>query len=158
MDNRELGTVRPALLRESFSAGGVACRTPEEGPAEVALIRLRGQAYWTLPKGILEGDETPERTALREVREETGLSCSIRCPLGSVAYWYEDKQENLKIRKTVHYFLMDVNTGSLDQHDNEVDEAAFFPVPDAPGILKFRNDRQMMEKAMSALKETGHGA
>ena len=146
--------MKPALLRESFSAGGVVCKVDEDGSCRIALIRLRGMDFWTLPKGLVEQGETPERTALREVREETGLDCSIKCKLGDIAYWYEQSEENVKTRKTVRYFLMNVLSGNITDHDNEVDEVLFFTLDEALATLKYKNDRLIVERAVLALKET----
>jgi len=52
-------------------AGVVVIRDTAEGPR---VLLLRAYRNWDLPKGRLEAGETPLEAAIREVREETGLS------------------------------------------------------------------------------------
>ena len=59
------------------AAGGVVARG-----GEVLVVHRARYDDWTLPKGKLEGDETWEAAALREVREETGFDCALVEPLG----------------------------------------------------------------------------
>src|SRR6266851_3193047 len=68
------------------AAGGVVYRTDPSGETELAIIHRPAYDDWTLPKGKVEPDETPEDCALREVREETGFRCEIERPLGCTAY------------------------------------------------------------------------
>lgn len=62
--------------RFQLSAGGVVCRRNPDGQLEVALIATE-DGRWSLPKGLVEKGEPLEETALREVREETGLEAQI---------------------------------------------------------------------------------
>ncbi len=68
------------------AAGGVVYRTDPSGETELAIIHRPAYDDWTLPKGKVEPDETPEDCAVREVREETGFRCEIERPLGCTAY------------------------------------------------------------------------
>ena len=79
--------------RFEHSAGGVVFRRSEGGSDrfEIALASRRtrrGELVWGLPKGAVEEGERPDETAVREVREETGLIAEIREPLGDISYWY----------------------------------------------------------------------
>ena len=68
------------------AAGGIVCRSTRSGETEIAVIHRPAYDDWTLPKGKIEPDESPEECALREVREETGLRCELVRPLGCTAY------------------------------------------------------------------------
>src|SRR5438270_220178 len=83
--------------------GGVVVRQGEAG-IEVALAARRrrsGELAWGLPKGLVEPDEEVALTALREIREETGLEARIREPLGDISYWYV--WEGARIHKKVTF-------------------------------------------------------
>ncbi|MFL5776865.1 MAG: NUDIX domain-containing protein, partial [Chloroflexota bacterium] len=77
-----------ARLRSSTatSAGGIVVRYKDDSPQLVVGSRRRDRdiVTWTLPKGTPDPGETREETALREVREETGLDVRIRGPLDSI--------------------------------------------------------------------------
>jgi len=143
-------TARPASLKRQASSGGVVYRR-QEGRVEVILVSVREGRYWCLPKGLIDQGETAEQAALREVREESGLTGRIVEDLGEISYWYYIKGENTKCRKTVHFFLMEYVSGSTAQHDLEVDEAKWFPVDEALGKISFKGDRSILQKAAASI-------
>ena len=129
------------------SAGGIVIRFEGESPQFVAGRRKRerdGQT-WTLPKGTPVPGETLEETALREVAEETGLQVRVIAPLDSINYTFV--QRGTRIRKTVHYFLMEPVGGSLDDHDREFEEVRWVAFVDAPGLLSFETERALVALA-----------
>jgi 8-oxo-dGTP pyrophosphatase MutT (NUDIX family) len=124
------------------SYGGVVVRGDE-----VLVITPTGRRRITgLPKGGPERGETPEQTATREVREETGINATVREPLGEVAYWY--RRGGRRVRKTVHFFLCDFVSGSTDDHDHEVDDARWIPIADALTALSYPGERALIERLM----------
>ncbi len=146
--------MKPASLKRQTSSGGVIYRKTED-VVEVALVSVRGGRFWCLPKGIVDKGETPELTAVREVREESGLSGRIVDKLGDITYWYYIRGENSKCRKTVYFYLMEYMGGNTSQHDFEVDEAVWYPIDEALQRVSFRGDRAILEKAVSKLREMG---
>ena len=116
---------------------------------EVAVIRtrnLKGDEVWTLPKGTASGDETPEATALREVREETGIDAEIIGPLEDITYWFVVPSEGARYRKTVHYYLMRAVGGDTSLHDDEVEEVRFLPLPEAVRTVTYASDRKVLKR------------
>jgi 8-oxo-dGTP pyrophosphatase MutT (NUDIX family) len=88
---------------------------------EVALIRK--ERVWCLPKGLIEQSETPQETALREVREETGLEADLVEKIGEISYCFV---KEISYFKTAHFYLLKHIGGSLDAHDMEADKAEWF--------------------------------
>jgi 8-oxo-dGTP pyrophosphatase MutT (NUDIX family) len=143
--------IRPAALKKQTSAGGVIFRRSGSG-VEIALVSVKGGTVWCLPKGLLDAGETPEVTAVREVREETGLNGRIVDKLGDINYWYYIKGENVKCRKTVSFYLMEYVSGDTAGHDFEVDSAEWLAVDAALEKVSYKGDRSIIEKARTLLK------
>ncbi len=119
-----------------------------DGQAQACLglrRRERDGVSWVLPKGTPADGETIEQTALREVREETGLEVRIVAPIGSIEYFFG--QSGKRIHKTVHFFLMEPTGGSLEGHDHELDEVRWLPLAEASARLTFPTERQMLDQA-----------
>lgn len=144
--------MRPATLRFQVSSGGIIFRR-RGGKVEIALIAVKGGNVWCLPKGIVDKGENPEETALREVREETGLTGRILGRIGSISYWYFIKEENAKCKKTVDFYLMEYEKGSTKDHDWEVDEASWVPIEEAAERASYKGDRRIIEKAKEMITE-----
>ncbi|RJR17495.1 MAG: NUDIX hydrolase [Nitrospiraceae bacterium] len=141
---------RPPSIKKRISSGGVIYRTGADrtgADVEVAIVSVRGGKAWCLPKGIINKGEDPPTAALREVREETGLSGEIINEIGRTSYWYYLKEEMIRVNKTVHFFLMKYLDGSTDDHDHEVDEAVWLPIDDAMKKLSYKSERDMVRKA-----------
>jgi 8-oxo-dGTP diphosphatase len=134
-----------------ISSGGVVYRR-HKGTVEIALIRVR--ARWSLPKGQVEEGEGLEETALREVREETGLEGKIVGKLGDITYWFTNKPkegEPTRIFKRVYFYLIRRLKGDVSQHDDEVEEARWFPMAKAIGQMHYPTEREMVKKAEALL-------
>ena len=129
------------------SAGGIVVRFEDGAPQLVVGKRKRERdgVTWTLPKGTPNPRETTEETALREVREESGLEVRIVRRFDSIEYWFV--QGRTRIHKTVHYFLMVPTGGDLDRHDHEFDEVRWIGFDEAPGLLTFETERALVARA-----------
>jgi 8-oxo-dGTP pyrophosphatase MutT (NUDIX family) len=131
------------------SAGGVVVR----GDEVIVIVPTRhgaqGQRVLALPKGHVDPGETPDQTALREVREETGVDARLVEKLGEVRYFYQ--REGKRIFKRVTFYLFSYLAGSLDDHDDEVEEARWMPLPAAIEALSYDGEREMAERALSAI-------
>jgi 8-oxo-dGTP pyrophosphatase MutT (NUDIX family) len=128
-----------------ISYGGVVVR----GGSELLVITPAGKRVTGLPKGGPNVGETPEETAVREVREETGIHAKVRERLGDVRYWY--RRDGRKVHKTVTFFLCDYVSGSTEDHDHEVDDARWIPLTRARDVLSYRGERALVSGALSKL-------
>src|SRR5205823_5548117 len=129
------------------------------GGYEVALIRVlraRGGTAWALPKGWVEQGEEPEQTAVREVREETGLQTRVLRKVDEISYQFYSRADHDRISKTVHLFLLECLGGDTADHDTEVEEARWFPIEEASQRLTYKNEREALEKAAVLLEEGEH--
>lgn len=142
--------IKPAALKTQVSSGGVIFRR-YDGSIEVAMVAVKGGNVWCLPKGLIDKGEVPEKTAIREVAEETGLKGRIIEKLGEITYWYYIKEENIKCRKTVHFFLMEYEGGDVSNHDWEVDDASWFLIDEALKTASYRGEKEIIEKARKKL-------
>jgi 8-oxo-dGTP pyrophosphatase MutT (NUDIX family) len=165
------------VLRE-FSAGGVLVRTMRGRPM-VAAIRPRGKpaGLWALPKGRIDPGETPAETAVREVREETGVSGRIVEKLGDVRYVYARPRDTSdapssgqsasaspaaaiapteRVFKVVSFFLLRAGRGRIGELEErmriEVAEARWLPLDEAPRLLAYGGEREMAAKALARLR------
>jgi 8-oxo-dGTP pyrophosphatase MutT (NUDIX family) len=133
------------------SAGGVIFRRIGN-KFEVALVS-RGKV-WYLPKGLIERGESAEETALREVREETGLEGELVGKIGEINYSFFSGKRYLK---TVHFYLLNYVGGSVEAHDFEGERVKWFSASDAVGVLTYVNEKRILARAVEMLKvrETG---
>ena len=140
-------------LRE-ISSGGVVYRE-FNGTTEVALIRVGHR--WCLPKGQVEKGEELQETALREVKEETGLDGEVVAKIGDISYWFTGKDkkntDTVKVFKRVYFYLIHYLGGDVSQHDQEVEEVCWLPISEAVQRLSYPTERQTMSKAIALLTE-----
>ncbi|MFQ5682537.1 MAG: NUDIX hydrolase [Candidatus Binatia bacterium] len=137
---------------KEISSGGIVYRK-HLGVTEVALIRVRNR--WCLPKGHVEEGEGVEETALREVREETGLEGRVVTKLGDITYWYTNKAksgETIRIFKRVYFFLIRYLRGDVRRHDEEVEDACWWPIGQAVKKLSYPTELETMRKAVFLLR------
>lgn len=140
---------RPSRTRSATAAGGVVLRGSGDA-AEVVLTGRTSDRTWVLPKGTPDDGETIEETALREVREETGLDVEIVRSIGTVEYWFAVPGE--RVHKLVHFFLMTATGGDVSRHDHEYDEVRWVAVPEARRLLSFDTYREILDRAVEAAR------
>ena len=148
-------------MRREFSAGGVVVRRLR-GRWFLAAIRPGGrpEGVWALPKGNVGPGEQPERTAEREIEEETGVRARLVRKLGDVRYVYTQTWGNGRgdrIFKIVSFYLFRYRGGRLGNIPaalaHEVEEARWLPLEDAPSLLAYHGEREMAERALIAVQE-----
>jgi len=121
------------VARTIEAAGGVV-----EQDGLIAVVHRPRYDDWSLPKGKLDKNESSERAALREVQEETGLSCQLIEELEPVSY-----TDNRGRPKNVRYWRMKVLSGEFEVND-EVDELRWLSRADALELLSYEHDRELV--------------
>ena len=135
-------------IRDQTSAGGVVYRT-DGGRIEVVIIAVGPNNRWQLPKGLVDKDEKPEVTAVRETQEEGGVASEVVTHIETVEYWYAGLENGIRVRfhKRVHFYLLRYLSGDTKDHDWEVNEARWVPIEDAAEQLAFDNEKRVMRAA-----------
>ena len=142
-------------MRREISAGGLLVRRMR-GRWWLAAIRPagKGPGVWALPKGLVDSGERPLETALRETFEETGVRAGGGEKLGDVRYVYT--WEGDRVFKIVSFFLLRPRGGRLGElpagMEEEVAEARWLPLDEAPELLAYRGEREMAARAAEALR------
>ena len=106
-----------------------------------------GRRVLGLPKGHLDGDETPEEAARREVAEETGVQAELVDELGDVTYNYERKGR--LVEKMVRFYLFEYRSGDVADHDHEIEDARWSPMREAAEQLSYDGEREVVQRALS---------
>jgi 8-oxo-dGTP pyrophosphatase MutT (NUDIX family) len=132
----------------SESPGGGATPTPKKRGKKVVLA---------LPKGLVDPGEKPDQTALREVREETGLIATLVTKLGDIKYVYSRSWgDGQRVFKIVSFFLLRYESGEIDdvtaEMRVEVKRALWIPLDEAPRKLAYRGERDMVKRAQQYLQ------
>ena len=139
-------------MKFEFSAGGVVYK--KEGDQSLILVSQHsGHHGWVFPKGFI-GDkikgEKKEDTAVREVKEETGIEAEIEKPLNPVTYWYVMDEE--KRKKTVYYFIMRAVGGNINDHDFEMEKVEWLPTNQVLDRLTYPSDKEVWREAEKLIK------
>jgi ADP-ribose pyrophosphatase YjhB (NUDIX family) len=159
------------MLRE-ISSGGVVVRPAAKG-WELAVIepqreeskgkiaarsdKKRHQQVLALPKGLVDPGEMPEQTALREVREETGISGTALAKLTDIKYFYvRTWGDGQRVFKIVSFYLLRYDSGTMDQIEPamrvEVRQALWIPLEEAERKLTYRGEREVIRLAQKYLE------
>lgn len=128
-------------------------RPPKSGAAGGGRTELRSgeEVRWSLAKGTPDAGETMEETALREVREETGLDVEMQAPIKSIDYWFADRGGDVRYHKTVHFYLMVSVGGDTSLHDPEFDVVEWFPSERALEVLQYANEVDVLRRALELI-------
>jgi 8-oxo-dGTP pyrophosphatase MutT (NUDIX family) len=159
-------------MPREISAGGVVVRRKADG-WELAVIepqreqsdtqrgrgsdKKRQKSVLALPKGLVDSGEKPLETAVREVREETGISGSVVTKLTDIKYTYvRSWGDQQRVFKIVSFYLLRYQSGSIDditpEMRIEIKRALWIPLEDAEHKLTYRGERDVIRLAREYLE------
>lgn len=133
-------------MNDAISCGGVVFF---EGKILILYKNLNNRYKgWVLPKGTIEAGETFEETALREVKEETGVTAKLIKFIDSSYYSFFVKEGI--VNKEVKWYLMSADTPySKPQTEEYFIESGYFSYEETLKLLKFDNEKNIVKKAYS---------
>ena len=142
-------------MKREKSCGALVVRKNGE-QYDLVLLRHRFGGHWSFPKGHVEAGETERQTALREVKEETGLSIRL----------YDGFRESVEyfpqagVKKQVVYFLGEALGDELVRQEEEISELRWAPLAEAGELVTFANDKRLIrlaKKRLGILEEPSGG-
>src|ERR1700733_6959575 len=158
-------------MEREISAGGVviqkqegewwraaiepSCEPKPSARPSGAAVR-RPKAVLALPKGLVDAGEKPLEAALREVREETGVTASLVTKLADIKYVYvRTWGDGARVFKIVSFYLLRYESGRINNISPdmriEVARARWVPLADAASLLAYRGEKQMARKGFEYL-------
>ena len=127
-------------MKKEKSCGAVVYRTGENGP-EVLLIKHKNGGHWAFPKGHVEKRETESETALREIKEETGLKVDLDTGFRQMVT-YSPKPN---VMKDVIYFAAEAKKDHARPQPEEVLEICWKEPEEALSLVTYATDREVLQ-------------
>lgn len=137
-------------MKREKSCGAVVYRH-HGGGLELLLIRHRFGGHWSFPKGHVEAGENEFDTALREVKEETGVSVQLREGFRESVEYFPKPY----IKKQVVYFLGKALGDELHRQEEEISELRWVPIDEAQRMVTFANDKNLIRRSREYLAAEG---
>lgn len=136
-------------MRFEKSCGALVYRKKSaQDEIEILLIKHRFGEHWSFPKGHVEHGENESQTALREVKEETGLSVELQEGFRHSVEYYPRPNT----RKQVVYFLGYATEYKTQLQEEEISDVKWVKIKNAHQEVTFKNDKNLISHAKKYLK------
>ncbi len=116
----------------------------DDDKKQILLIKHMNGGHWAFPKGHVEGEETEIETAMREIKEETGINAVIDNRFREVIT-YSPKKD---VIKDVVYFFATTNEYKINVQQEEVCESKWVDLNDAANCVTYKHDKELIAKAI----------
>ncbi len=121
----------------------------KENKEQILLIKHSNSGHWSFPKGHVEAGETEVETAVREIKEETGVDANIDTRFREVVT-YSPKKD---VIKDVIYFFATADNYYTERQEEEVSEVMWVDINKAIKYVSYKNDKQLVNKAIRFYKK-----
>ena len=129
------------------SCGAVIYRINEKNDVRILLVKNHNGKCWTFPKGHIEMGENEQQTALREIKEETGLSVEIIPGFRQTSSY----RPFGKIRKTAVFFLAKADKSIVSMQPSEIDYYLWVSIDEAMRMCRHENDTNILKEVRKKL-------
>ena len=129
------------------SCGAVVYHKNSSNDVRILLVKNHNGKCWTFPKGHVEANETEQQTALREIKEETGLDVKIEPDFRQTSIY----RPFGKIKKKVVFFLAQADESTVNMQQSEIDYYIWVTIPDALKMCSHENDMKILYEAQKRL-------
>lgn len=137
-------------MKKEKSCGALVYRI-ENDSVDLLVLKHRLGGHWAFPKGHVEAGESERETALREVKEETGLDIKLQ-PGYRRRVFYSPRKG---VEKQVVYFLGYAEDSRTVMQEEEISEIRWVPMEQAHRFLTYRNDKRLLNSAKKYLERKG---
>ncbi len=121
---------------------------------EPHFLILKYTTYWGFVKGWIEPNETPKKTAIREAKEEAGVSIKLINGFKQEQRWFYINKEKEKVRKHAVYFLAEIPKKSAKKvkisHEHE--DFKFVTLKESEKYIKIKSNKELLKKAYYFIK------
>ncbi len=131
------------------SCGAIVFRK-YHGNTELLLIKHANGGHWSFPKGHVENGETEIQTAMREVKEETGIDIIVDFSFREIVT-YSPKKDT---QKDVVYFLAMAKNYNYTPQPEEISQIKWVEISRVHSILSYDNDRQLVNHVKPIIKDS----
>lgn len=129
------------------SCGAVVYRINEKNDIRILLVKNHNGKCWTFPKGHIEIGENEQQTALREIKEETGLNVEIVPGFRQTSNY----RPFGKIRKTAVFFLAKAEKSIVSMQQSEIDYYLWVSIEEAMKMCRHENDTNILREVRKKL-------
>jgi 8-oxo-dGTP diphosphatase len=140
-------------MKNEVSAGGIVLKSAG-GEVYILMAQHAQHHGWGFPKGHIGdtfADETEQQTAIREVKEETGVEAEIIEKASEETYIYTWNGE--KRNKTVHYYFMKYIGGNFKDKDHEMEAVEWVKLDEVEEKITYANAKLMFRKLLPQIQE-----